>query len=165
MDDDSGGASGAAGFGYADDDDTTLLEDMRGEYSRVYLRASFDPHQLAGLADVQLAIRYDDGFIAYLNGVEVTRSSIGSGSGPDADEIDSHEAKEWELFPLGSGADLVSRLGEGPVVLAIEGHNKTKSSSDFSLAPCLVGPPLERPPLLEEAVILDNFTLVPREDR
>ncbi len=163
--DDSSWSSGVPGFGYADEDDVTVLEDMRSEYSRVYLRTSFDPKQLSGLSDVQLAMRYDDGFIAYLNGVEVTRSSIGSGSGPDADEIDSHEAKEWELFPLGSGADLVSRLGEGPVVLAIEGHNKTKSSSDFSLAPCLVGPPLERPPLLEEAVILDDFTLVPREDR
>ena len=163
--DDSSWSSGVPGFGYADEDDVTVLENMRSEYSRVYLRTSFDPKQLSGLSDVQLAMRYDDGFIAYLNGVEVTRSSIGSGSGPDADEIDSHEAKEWELFPLGSGADLVSRLGEGPVVLAIEGHNKTKSSSDFSLAPCLVGPPLERPPLLEEAVILDDFTLVPREDR
>jgi hypothetical protein len=167
--DDSAWSTGASSFGYGkvgnDDEVATHLADMRGEYSRVYLRASFEPQQLAGLSEVRLAMRYDDAFIAYLGGVEVMRSSVGSGSGPEADDIDSHEAREWELFPLGSGADLASRLGEGPVILAIEGHNKTKSSSDFRLEPCLIGPPLERPPLLEEAVILDELRLVPRASR
>ena len=163
--DDSAWLSGAPSFGFGEDDETTHLHEMRSEYSRVYLRASFDPQQLAGLSEVCLAMRYDDGFIAYLNGVEVTRSSVGSGSGPDAEDIDSHEARQWELFPIASGAEILSRLGEGPVILAIEGHNKTKSSSDFRLEPCLIGPPLGPPPLLGEAVILDELRLVPRAKR
>jgi len=163
--DDSAWKTGTAGFGFADEDDVTILDDMRGEYSRVYLRARFDASALADLSEIQLAVRYDDGFVAYLNGVEVTRSSVGSGSGASADGIEAHEAKGWELFPLGTGAELASRLGEGDAVLAIEGHNKTKGSSDFTLDPCLVGPPLDRAPLLDEAVLLDEFTLSPREDR
>ena len=127
--------------------------------------ARFEASALAGLSEVQLAVRYDDGFVAYLNGVEVTRSSVGSGSGASADGIEAHEAKGWELFPLGTGAELASRLGEGDAVLAIEGHNKTKGSSDFTLDPCLIGPALERAPLLEDAVLLDELTLTPREDR
>ena len=163
--DDSSWKTGAAGFGYADEDDVTILEDMHGEYTRVYLRASFEASALKDLSEVQLAARYDDGFIAYINGVEVTRSSVGSGSGPAVEGVEAHEAKGWELFPLGSGADLASRVGEGRVVLAIEGHNKTKSSSDFTLDPCLIGPPLKRAQILDEAILLDELRLSPREDR
>ncbi len=163
--DDSAWTSGTAGFGYGDEDDTTVLEGMKGEYSRLYLRTAFDVAALAELQEVQLAVRYDDGFIAYLNGVEVTRSSINSGSGPTADGIDSHESKGWELFPLGSGPELAARLGEGRAILAVEGHNNTKSSSDFTLAPCLIGPPLRQAQSLEDAVLLDELTLSPREDR
>jgi hypothetical protein len=129
------------------------------------LRTSFDPAQLAGLAEVRLGMRFDDGFIAYLNGVEVARASVGSGDGPSAEDIDSHAAREWELFALGSGAELASRLGTGAAVLAIEGHNKVKSSGDFHLEPCLIGPHVERPPLAEETVVLDEFRLVSRAGR
>ena len=95
----------------------------------------------------------------------MTRSSVGSGSGPAVEGVEAHEAKGWELFPLGSGADLASRVGEGRVVLAIEGHNKTKNSSDFTLDPCLIGPPLKRTKILDEAMLLDELRLSPREDR
>ncbi len=162
--DDTGWKTGTASFGFGDDE-VTQLEDMRGEYSRVYLRTSFDPEQLAGLAEVRLGMRFDDGFIAYLNGVEVARASVGSGDGASAEDIDSHAAREWEFFALGSGAELASRLGAGAAVLAIEGHNKVKSSGDFHLEPCLIGPHVERPPLAEETVVLDEFHLVSRAGR
>jgi hypothetical protein len=163
--DDSGWSTGLAGFGFGDEDDTTSLDDMRGEYSRVYLRAQLDPKALAALSEVQLAIRYDDGFIAYLGGSEVARASIQSGSGAEADGISSHEAKRWELFSLGSGTELAARLGEAPVTLAIEGHNRNKSGNDFSLQPCLVGPLIERALSHNEAQVLDDFSLKPRENR
>ena len=154
-----------SGFGYGDDDDATVLEDMQGSYQRLYLRTSFDMSALADLDEVQLAVRYDDAFIAYINGVEVTRSSVNSGSGPSAEDVDSHEAKGWELFPLGTGAELAERFGAGPAVLAVEGHNSTLKSSDFSLQPCLIGPPLEEAPGLEAAVLMDELELIPRSAR
>ena len=163
--DDSSWESGVSGFGYGDDDDATVLEDMQGNYQRLYIRTPFEMAKLAELDAVQLAVRYDDAFIAYINGVEVTRSSVNSGSGPDAKEVDSHEAKGWELFPLGTGAELAERFGAGTAVLAVEGHNSTLKSSDFSLWPCLIGPSLEEEPGLEAAVLLDELTLIPRSAR
>ena len=135
---------------------------MRGEYSRVYLRASFDRAKLAVQEEVFLAMRYDDGFIAYLNGVEIARASIGSGSGALAKDIESHEAKNWEIFSLGDGAKLAALCGEGRVTLAIEGHNRNKSGGDFSLQPCLVGPLIKTNSDLNRARVLDDFKLKPR---
>ncbi len=163
--DDSAWSAGLGGFGFADEDDTTVLEDMRGEYSRVYIRASVDPAKLAAQAEVFLAMRYDDGFIAYLNGVELARASIGSGSGASAEGIESHEAKGWELFSLGEGAKLAALSGEGPMVLAIEGHNRNKSGGDFSLQSCLLGPLLETSSELNSARVLDDFKMKPRGER
>jgi hypothetical protein len=110
-------------------------------------------------------VRFDDGFIAYLNGVEVARGSVAAGSGAEATDVDTHSARAWELYSLGSGAELAARLEGGEAVLAIEGHNKRKTSNDFHLEPCLIGPHLERPPLAEETVVLDVLRLVPRESR
>ena len=135
---------------------------MRGEYSRVYLRASIDRSKLAAQEEVFLAMRYDDGFIAYMNGVEVARASIGSGSGANAEGIESHEASGWELFSLGNGAKLTALSGEGPMTLAIEGHNRNKSGGDFSLQPCLLGPLIEARSDFNRARVLDDFKLKPR---
>ncbi|MDP6539421.1 MAG: metallophosphoesterase family protein [Planctomycetota bacterium] len=163
--DDSDWRSGAAGIGFGGDGIVTVLEDMRGAYSRVYLRARFDPALLADLGEVRLAVRYDDGFVAYLNGVEVARGSVGAGSGAEATDVEAHTARSWELFSLGSGAELVRQLGSETAVIAIEGHNKIKSSNDFHIEPCLIGPHLERPPLADETVVLDELRLVPRDLR
>jgi len=164
--DDANWPTGLGGFGYADEDDTTVLEEMRGEYSRVYLRASIEPAKLAAQEEVFLAMRYDDGFIAYLNGVEIARASIGSGSGALAEDIASHEASGWELFSLGDGAKLAALVNAaGPMTLAIEGHNRNKSGGDFSLQPCLVGPLIKTNSDLNRARVLDDFKLKPRQAR
>ncbi|MDG1985346.1 MAG: metallophosphoesterase family protein [Planctomycetota bacterium] len=163
--DDSSWAQGTGGFGYGDDDDVTVLDTMRGEYSRLYLRALVDPAALASLEEVQLAIRYDDAFIAFLGGVEVARAGVATGHGATAEGLSSHEATRWELFSLGSGAQLAERLGPGPAVLALEGHNHTSASSDFTLHPCLVGPSRVRAVAMDGPVVLDEFRLTPRDER
>ena len=163
--DDSSWPSGLGGFGFADEDDTTVLEDMRGEYSRVYLRASVSKAALAAQEEVFLAMRYDDGFIAYLNGVEVARASIESGSGPTAEGIGSHEASRWELFSLGAGAKLAELYSEEELTLAIEGHNRNKSGGDFSLHPCLLGPLIESSAEFNRARVLDDFKMKSRAAR
>jgi len=85
--------------------------------------------------ELGLLIRYDDGFIAYLNGVEVVRAAVGEGSGTEAHKISSHEAESLEYFPIKNWKGLIKR---GVNVLAIEGHNTTMDSSDFTLDPRLV---------------------------
>src|SRR6266404_8230082 len=73
-------ASGKGGIGYADNANETslcqtLLNDMRNSYTTVYLRQSF---QVADTVDpdlhLVLTMDWDDGFVAYLDGVEIQRA-------------------------------------------------------------------------------------------
>ena len=133
--DDGGWKTGKAGFGFSDKDDTTVLDDMRGKYTAVYIRRRFDGHLADGCIESGLVIRYDDGFSAYLNGKEVCRVGVRRGRGVGASSVRSHEAgKRYAYFPIEKFRDL---LREGPNVLAIEGHNTSLRSSDFTLDPYL----------------------------
>ena len=128
----------AAGFGYSDDDDNTVLKGMRGRYSVVYIRKSFEVSEIENIRELGLMINCDDAFIAYLNGKEVVRAGVGRGSGARASRIESHEADGHKYFIIGEHADL---LRDGMNVLAIEGHNDNIDSSDFTLDPYLVVAP------------------------
>ncbi len=62
-----------AGIGYGDDDDSTVLTDMQSEYISVYMRRSFNVEDHTQVTGLTLAVNYDDGFVAYINGTEVAR--------------------------------------------------------------------------------------------
>jgi len=124
-----------AGFGYRDDDIKTMLKNMRNRYSVVYLRKSFNLTEPDKIAELGLVVKYDDAFIAYLNGQEILRVGVTSGSGRRTSGIRRHEADNWEYFRIDNHANF---LRSGTNVLAIEGHNEKASSSDFCLHPYLV---------------------------
>jgi len=133
--DDSNWQTGAGGFGYGDDDDATILNDMRNDYVSVYIRKEFSASSLPADEVVKLEIDYDDGFIAYLNGREIARANMPGGTAAyDTSASGSHEAGSPETFVLGTAGEL---LNEGSNILAIEGHNTSLDSSDFSLKPAL----------------------------
>lgn len=132
--DDSHWEVGLAGFGYGDGDDATVLSEMRNNYVTVYLRKAFSISNLPPDAPVELVIDYDDGFVAYLNGHEVKRKSMPNGPVTFETRANSHEAGSPEVFNLGTVSEV---LVDGTNVLAVEGHNVSKSSSDFTLAPAL----------------------------
>jgi outer membrane protein assembly factor BamB len=125
----------AAGFGYSDDDINTTLSDMKNRYSVVYLRKSFNLTEPNEIAELGLAIKYDDAFIAYLNGREILRVGVASGSGSRAYGIAKHEANSWEYVRIDNHTTF---LQKGTNVLAIEGHNEKTSNNDFCLHPYLV---------------------------
>jgi len=144
---DSAWKTGTAGFGYGDKDDRTKLTDMKGNYPRVYIRHVFRFDDKTEDPKLQLHVNYDDAFIAYLNGHEIARTNIKSGRGPKAKDISSHESGKVETFSLTGAARWLKR---GKNVLAIEGHNRSKGSSDFTLDPFLVATsdvPVTSPPL------------------
>ncbi|MFT7667855.1 MAG: hypothetical protein ACI8X5_000540 [Planctomycetota bacterium] len=156
--------TGQAGFGFGDDDDTTVLDGMRGSYQRVYLRKSVQAADLKGYKDLALMIRYDDAFIAYINGTEFCRSKVGGGAGAQATDVESHEARTcFAYFPIPNWRDLIE--GDA-IVIAIEGHNAKVSSSDFTLDPFLIADPTNLSSMAGEngRIILDDHTLLPRED-
>ena len=130
--DDKGWKTGTAGFGYGDDDDVTVLADMRNHYSAVYLRKRFDVDRVEQVDSLYLYVNYDDGFIAYLNGKEVASAGVYRRRwDPPRDQ---HETTGYEPFVIRNANALFKRREN---VLAIEGHNATLDSSDFSLDPLL----------------------------
>ena len=131
--DDSQWKKGKAGFGYSDKDDNTIL-DMRKKFTTVYIRKEFEINNLEDIKKLGLAIRYDDGFIAYINGVEVLRREIDLGNGANVKGVHSHEANSIEFYKLAAHKKLFKK---GKNVIAIEGHNNALLSSDFSLDPFL----------------------------
>ena len=65
--------NGNSGFGYADGDDNTYI--AAGTLA-VYLRKSFTIENVNEINSLVLDVDYDDGFVAYINGVEVARANI-----------------------------------------------------------------------------------------
>lgn len=134
--DDSSWKTGQAGFGYGDADDKTILKDMRNKYTRVYIRSSFDLKNIADAKKLWLSISYDDSFIFYINGKEAIRQGVRKGRGKNATGIAQHDALDkFELFEL---EPFITLLKQGKNTIAIEGHNRSLNSSDFTLHPTLM---------------------------
>ena len=133
---DSSWSIGPGGFGYGDNDDGTVIS----QTISVYLRKNFIVHNLSDLSRLILHADYDDGFIAYLNGMELARSENLGNQGTfvsyDQTTNNNHEA----LLYLGDYPDeyfidstqLHSLIHGGENVLAVQVHNVGISSSDMS---------------------------------
>ncbi len=136
--DDSSWSQGPSGFGYGDNDDTTVL----GTTMSVFIRHSFDIADTAAIDAAVLHMDYDDGFVAFLNGVEIARANMDlAGALPawnaGADQVTEPRsvrglAPERFVLDLGSAP-----LRPGTNVLAIQAHNVSLSSSDLTVIPYL----------------------------
>ncbi|MFP6738123.1 MAG: WD40 repeat domain-containing protein [Planctomycetota bacterium] len=137
----SGWESLPSGFGYGTDAEElktvkTPLKDMqKNSYLSVFVRSTFRIDDPANVRKLMLKVVYDDGFVAYLNGVEVDREAmIGKPPAFNQGAIATvNNAREKHI-------DLKSHLGKlkaGENVLAVQGHNANLASSDFILTPSL----------------------------
>ena len=142
--------TGPGGFGYADGDDATDLgeSDIDPIYSSVYIRQEFTvtAGDFSATEKLILTVDYDDGFVAYLDGVEIARSSTAPGTAgtePAFDDTatDDHEASSGnssaqapDVVDLGLATSLLS---PGTHLLALIGFNDSLDSSDLSLIPDL----------------------------
>jgi len=90
---------------------------------------------LENIEQILLTMDYDDGFVAYLNGVEAARVNM-----PDGEMLyntpasGSHEASGAQIFDV---THLKASLSSTMNVLAIEVHNTQIGSSDLSCVPQL----------------------------
>lgn len=144
--DDTTWEEGVTGIGYGDGDDATVLDDMRFEdgvhagYLSVYVRQIFDLADPADIENLILRVRYDDGFVAYLNGVEVARENLSASPlfhDTPADRAagnvdDRSNQSEWVIN------DAKIHLVTGTNTLAVELHNASLTSSDATIIPELV---------------------------
>ncbi len=127
--DDSGWATANAPFRYGDGSGGTELIDMQGAYSTVFLRSEFNVQNLDQLGQVRLSVNWDDGFMLWINGVEVLSQQPPSSLNYDAIATGSHESGSLEAFTYDA-----SELGllVGTNTIAVLGVNITLAgSSDF----------------------------------
>ena len=131
--DDSGWLSGRTGIGYGDGDDNTVLDDMRESYLTVFCRKTFNVTNIEDINELILSITVDDGFYAYINGVQVASYNVNS---PDWDAPASGAGEPTLVERTLENPGAVLRLGEN--VLAVQVHNGNLTSSDLSFIPRLV---------------------------
>ena len=107
-----------------------------------YIRVPFNVTNKAALTSMLLEMRYDDGYVLWLNGREVKRVNINTSYKP---------GENWELNSRGNRSDAtvistpdvidltawLDTIVEGQNVLAIYGANHTSQTGDFLIHPKL----------------------------
>ena len=134
--DDSAWNTAPGGFGYGDGDDAT---DVAGA-NVVYLRRTFSLPDLPSLMHGFLALDYDDGCVAFINGHEVFRSGTMQDQSVAFDTWTNglHEAELYQGgVPEHVSFDPREWLVEGDNVLAVQVHNESATSSDLTIRPFL----------------------------
>lgn len=130
------GTGGGVGFetatGFENFIAVDVLSGMFNINASCLVRIPFSISGTVPVGDLELGVRYDDGFVAYLNGVEVARRNAPAGfpawnAGATAGNDDAN-AIQFEVINVGESESL---LVAGSNVLAIHGLNAGVNSSDF----------------------------------
>ena len=142
--DDSEWTTGPTGVGFDRTGDYSPLigldvgAQMDGLQASVYVRLPFSGAGVGVANRLLLRMRYEDGFVAYLNGREVARRNApespawdSSATGPRAD-ADAVTVEEFDI------TEALPDLRAGDNVLAVHGMNSSPSSSDCLVLPELV---------------------------
>ena len=139
--DDSAWTEGTAGVGYettpADYDSLINLDvetEMYDTNSSVFVRIPFDVVDAGAFDTLTLKMKYDDGFVAYLNGVKVAEPNAPASPEWNSGATESHDDTAAAVFQDFSLTGYLSSLHDGPNVLAIHGLNWSTTSSDLLIA-------------------------------
>jgi hypothetical protein len=144
--DDSAWLAGVTGVGY---DYTGLIGldvgDMRYNNQTVYTRIPFEVSDISEIDKLTLRMKFEDGFVAYINGIPVASFNADDpentswNEGATATREDS-TAVVFEDFDI---TDHIGALRTGNNTLAIHGLNTTLSSSDLLILPELTATKIE----------------------
>ena len=103
----------------------------------IYLRVPFDVEDADAIKRMTLQMKYDDGFIAYLNGTEIARAGVRGDISFDMDSR-SHRNSEALKFQNFLVSEHTDALRDGRNVLAIQVVNSSPTSNDMLVLPKLV---------------------------
>jgi hypothetical protein len=144
--DDSAWISGVGGVGFERSTGyetifrTNVQTQMYSRNATCYLRAPFEVAEtdLVALTSLTLNVRYDDGFVVYLNGAEIARKNFtGNPAWNSAANTQNPDdsAVAFEPFDVTSHLD---KLRQGQNLLAVHAMNQSSTSSDFLICVELV---------------------------
>jgi hypothetical protein len=123
--------AGVADVKFKDYIHSDLIADMENKAADAYLRIPFVVEDPGALGALFLQMRYNDGFVAWLNGTEIARRNA-----PDAVVFNSTSLTN-RLTRLATEAEQINIstfenvLRAGTNILAIQGLNDRKDSPDF----------------------------------
>lgn len=127
-----------AGFGYAGLG-TDVAAQMSGRTPSLYLRREFtvSAADAASGAALKLQVEFDDGFIAYVNGVEVARANMGPAKQfifASQEAFNARPSTSVQEFDLGAAS---ARLVAGTDVIAIHAANAVTdpAANNFAATP------------------------------
>jgi acid phosphatase type 7 len=139
--DDSTWPSGAAQLGYGDGDEATTVgfgPDSNNKFITTYFRRAFSVTNAAAFNALTLRLMRDDGAVVYINGVEVWRTNMPTGTVGSSTlasvaigGADESTFVQTTLSP--------SLLVNGTNVLAVELHQSGGTSTDISFDLQLIG--------------------------
>jgi hypothetical protein len=141
--DDTNWFNGETGIGYDVGLDyhewifTDVAFNMSGIATSAYVRIPFQIDEPELLTNLALRIRYDDGFVAYLNGQRIAADAAPKTLTPNATattDRDPFDGIQEAVFDL---TDQKKLLREGDNLLAIHGLDFTASNGDFLVSPTL----------------------------
>ena len=162
-----GGVGYDTGSGYQSYFTLDVSDEMVGGQTSCYVRIPFTAESSA-FTSLILAVRYDDAFVAYLNGQEIARGNVDHEVQWNSQASTQHSdsaAVQWEPFDVSAYVD---QLSNGQNLLALQGLNISSGSSDFLLDARLwlqedshdgpmVSPTAQ---VYEEALVLDTTTVL-----
>lgn len=138
---DSGWLPSVLGLGYETSGNNyapLIATQVPAPAASVYLRSTFDVASVGGIDGLGLTIRYDDGFIAYLNGVAIASDNAeldADWNDAATDSPPDSEAERFKWFDLTAFAGL---LQPGTNTLAVHLLNRSSGNNDLLLEAELV---------------------------
>jgi alkaline phosphatase len=131
--DDSAWKQGRAELGYGDGDEATTVSfgpDPTAKYVTTYFRRAFDVAEPATVSSLLLELKRDDGAVVYLNGTEVYRTNMPTGTVSASTYALDWSTSETTWFTARPSPSL---LRSGRNVIAVEVHQASRTSSDISM--------------------------------
>ena len=137
---DSAWTAGTTGIGYDRNSPAPYLADIvtnietqiYGKNQSFYARIAFDRTSQAPVVSMTLRIKYDDGFIAYLNGQRIAYRNAPALPAYNSGAATGHTSTGYETIDV---SDYSSYLRYGENILAIHGLNYGIKSSDLLILP------------------------------
>jgi hypothetical protein len=141
------GGPGGVGFETTSGYESLITLDLKskmygsGKNNSCYIRVPFtvDAGVFGSLTTLTLKVRYDDGFVAYLNGQEVARANF---TGTPAWNSHADTAREAETVGFDAYIDIsqyLNMLKSGSSILAVQLMNSSNTSSDLLLSVAMDG--------------------------
>ncbi len=112
---------------------TEIESQMLGVNPSVFMRVPFSVDNPYAALTMRLKVKYDDGYIAYLNGQEIARRNTPTDILWNAQAPTTHRDTLAVLFEEADVSEFKSLLKPGQNILAIQGFNATLTSDDFLL--------------------------------